>query len=159
MKKLCRANLAYFTFLALLFFLGQDSTRVLAQTTPQPTPVEIKIEPQIFDAFAGQYEDAENLGGTIFSFFREGEKFFLQVTNQDKIEIFPSAENKFFLKMIPAGAEFVRDANGRVTGMIYQQAGTLFQTKKIADQPAKDMRVTFKQDFQKATQRIYRSER
>ena len=109
----------------------------------QPTPVEIKIAPAAFDSYVGQYEDAANLGGTIFSFFREGEKFYLQVTNQDRIEIFPSAENKFFLKVIPAGAEFVRDPSGRLTGMIWRQGGQEFQTKKIADQPETDSRVKF----------------
>ena len=64
MKKLCRANLVYYTLLALLWCsLGQDSTRVLAQQpTPQPTPVEVKIDPKIFDAYVGQYEDAVKLG-------------------------------------------------------------------------------------------------
>ncbi|PYS99827.1 MAG: hypothetical protein DMF63_10040 [Acidobacteria bacterium] len=107
-------------------------------------PVEIKIASATFDPYVGQYEDAVNLGGTILSIFREGDKFYLQGTNQDKIEIFPSAENKFFLKAFPADAEFVRDASGRVTGMIWRQNGSAFQTKKIADQPAKDSRVAFK---------------
>ncbi len=54
------------------------------QPAPQPTPVEIKIDSATFDAYTGQYEDAVNLGGTIFSFFREGDKYYLQVVNQDR---------------------------------------------------------------------------
>jgi len=114
------------------------------QPAAQATPVEIKIAPQKFDAYVGQYEDAANLGGTIFSIFRHDEKFYLQVTNQDPIEIFPSAENKFFLKAFPADAEFVRDSSGRVTGMIWRQGGSEYHTKKIAEIPAKDTRVAFK---------------
>ncbi|HEX6124848.1 MAG TPA: CocE/NonD family hydrolase [Pyrinomonadaceae bacterium] len=114
------------------------------QPAPQPTPLEIKIDPAAFDPYVGQYEDVVNLGGTIFSFFREGDKFFLQVTNQDRIEIFPSASNTFFMKEPRGGAaEFLRDPNGRVTGMIWRQGGSEFRTKKIANQPAKDTRVTF----------------
>ena len=147
MKKLCRANLAHYTLLALLWFsLGQDSSRVLAQQpTPPPTPVEVKIDPKIFDAYVGQYEDAVKLGGTIFSFFREGDKFYGQVTNQDKFEVFPLSENRFFLKITAAEAEFVRDGgSGRVTGMIWRQGGSEYNAKRIADQPAKDTRVQFK---------------
>ncbi len=146
MKNLYRPIVALFVFSALLWFASANNTTqtFAQQPAPQPTPVEIKIEPTVFDAYVGQYEDAENLGGTIFSFFREGENFFLQVTNQDKIEIFPSADNKFFLKVFPSAAEFLRDANGRVTGMVWRQGGSEYKTKKIADQPAKDLRVSFK---------------
>ena len=87
----------------------------LPVATQQPTPVEIKIDPAKFDPYVGQYEDAANLGGTILSFFREGEMFFVQGTYQEKVEIFPSAENKFFLTAFPAAAEFLRDSGGRVT--------------------------------------------
>ena len=114
------------------------------QPATQPAPVEIKLEPEQFDQYVGQYEDAVNLGGTVFSFFRDGEKFFLRLTNQDQIEIFPSSENKFFLKAIPANAEFLRDSSGHVTGMIWQQGTQTFTTRKTADQPAKDNRVAFK---------------
>lgn len=109
----------------------------------QSTPVEIKIESVRFDPFVGQYEDAVNLAGTVFSFFREGDKFYLRVTNQDRIEIFPSAENRFFLKVFEANAEFTRDAEGRVTGMKWFQ-GREIVTKKIADTPQPDLRVAFK---------------
>ena len=131
-------------YFALVVFVSIVWSPTSAQPAVQPTPVEIKIAPAAFDAYVGQYEDAVNLDGTIFSFFREGEKFYLQVSNQDRIEIFPSAENKLFLKVIPANAEFVRDSSGRVTGMFWRQGGSEFQTTKTADQPAKDTRVTFK---------------
>ena len=147
MKKFYRILIACFVLSVLLWFSSaNNTTQILAQqpTPQQPTPVEIKIEPTVFDAYVGQYEDAENLGGTVFSFFREGDKFFLQVTNQDKIEIFPSADNKFFLKVFPSSAEFLRDANGRVTGMVWRQGGAEFKTKKVADQPALDKRISFK---------------
>jgi putative CocE/NonD family hydrolase len=135
-----RSHLLAALLLSLFFTLSLDAQQPVAQSTP----VEIKIAPVAFDPFVGQYEDATNLGGTIFSFFREGDKFYLQVTNQDRIEIFPTAENKFFLKAPVADAEFLRDGTGRVTGMIWRQGGSEFRTKKIADQPAKDTRVAFK---------------
>jgi len=130
------------SFAVLCFVL---SNAVFAQQpAPQPTPVEIKIDPAKFDPYVGQYEDAVNLGGSVFSFFREGDKLYGQVTNQDRFELGATAENKFFPKDIPATVEFVRDTTGRVTGMLWRQGGTEYRTKKIADQPAKDARVSFK---------------
>lgn len=139
------ARLALFGLVLLLPVFCQHAPFAAAQTpAPQPTPVEIKIDPAKFDAYVGQYEDAVNLGGQVYSFLREGDKFYLRVTNYDKLEIFPSAENKFFPKLFPAEAEFVRDAGGRVAAMIWRQGGREFTLTRIADQPAKDTRVPFK---------------
>jgi putative CocE/NonD family hydrolase len=113
------------------------------QPAPQPTPVAISIDPASFDAFVGQYEDKENLGGTIFSFFRENGKYYIRLTNQDKIEILPQAPNKFFLTPAPRGdVEFIRDQNGKVTRAIFSQGAT-YNLARIADTPAPDTRVPF----------------
>src|SRR5262249_29399710 len=79
----------------------------------------------------------------IFSYFREGDKFYLRKTNQDRLEIAPFANDKFFVKSGHSTIEFVRDASGKVIGMIWRQVGAEFRTKKIADQPEKDNRVKF----------------
>ncbi|MEJ7623650.1 MAG: CocE/NonD family hydrolase [Pyrinomonadaceae bacterium] len=126
--------------LTITFALGQ----ILAQqSAPQPTPAAIKIEPASFDKFVGQYEDAVNLAGIGFSLFRDGDKFYLQITNQDKVEIFPSAPNKFFSLANQFEAEFVADSGGRVTGLRFTQ-GRSFELKRIADTPARDARTPFK---------------
>lgn len=112
----------------------------------QPTPqvrAEVKIDPAAFDAYTGQYEDSANLAGTVFSFFREGDKFYVRVTNQDKIEIFPASDSRFFLKSPSAECEFLRDANGHVTGMVWSQ-GVKYTTKKISDTPQADTRFPYK---------------
>ena len=143
MKQFRRANVIRFFFLALLLSIGQFAAFAQQPAPTQTPPVEVKIDPKIFDAYVGQYEDAANLAGSVFSFFREGDKFYLQVTNQEKIEIFPASETKFFIKLFPAEAEFQRDSSGRVTGVIWRQ-GREFTLKRIGDQPAKDTRVPYK---------------
>ena len=103
--------------------------------TQQPKHVEIKIDPKLFDEYAGQYSfisDPE----FVLSFWREGDKFLLQPTNQGRIEIFPESDTKFFLKIIEAQATFVRDAQGKVTGVVWRQNGADNPAKKISNQPA-----------------------
>src|SRR5215203_6997741 len=130
-KKFARYSLFGFAVLLLTVFC-QFVPYAAAQTpAAQPTPVEIKIDPVKFDPYVGQYEDAENMGGQIFSFLREGDKYYLRVTNYNKLEIFPAAENKFFLKLFPAEAEFVRDAGGRVAEMVWRQNGRVSRMKRI----------------------------
>lgn len=114
------------------------------QTAPQPTPVEMKIDPKIVDAYIGQYEDKANFPGTVFSFFREGDKFYGRVTNQDKFEMFAMSETKFFAKVVGASGEFVRDEGGRVNGMIWRQGTFVINAKRIADVPEKDNRIAYK---------------
>lgn len=139
-----RARQAVFGLALLLPLCCPSAPPAAAQApAPQPTPVEIKLDPAKFDAYVGQYEDAVNRGGQVFSFFREGERFYLRVTNYGNLEIFPAAENRFFPKVFPAEAEFVRDAGGRVTEVIWRQNGGESRMKRIADRPAPDTRVRF----------------
>ena len=109
-----------------------------------PKHTEIKIDPKLFDEYVGQYSflsDPE----FVLSFWREGEKYFLQPTNQGRIEIFPESDTKFFLNIIEAQASFVRDAQGKVTGVVWRQNGEDNQAKKISNQPA----IEFLQPFEK----------
>jgi len=142
MRNKVTGNFVLLSFL-VLFFAAAFAISA-QQPALQPTPVAITIDPKIFDAYTGQYEDAVNMAGTAFSFFREGDKFYVRVTNQDKIEIFPTSETKFFLKVIPADAEFVRDSSGKVTGMTFRQGGQEFKTKRTAATPQADNRVPYK---------------
>src|SRR2546423_10624724 len=103
---------------------------------------EVKINPKTFDEFVGQYSFADN-PDLMLSFFREGDKFFLQATNQGRIEIFPESETKFFLKLIDAEATFVRDAQGKVTSVLWRQSGQTTPARKTSDQPAVDPNAEF----------------
>jgi hypothetical protein len=105
-------------------------------------PTEIKIDPKTFDEFVGQYSFAEN-PDLVLSFFREGDKFFLQATNQGRIEIFPESETKFFLKLIDADATFVRDAQGKVASVLWTQNGQTTPAKRTNSQPAIEANVEF----------------
>ncbi|PYS44698.1 MAG: hypothetical protein DMF71_02570 [Acidobacteria bacterium] len=108
----------------------------------QPQHTEIKIDPRLLDQYTGQYSFVED-PEFVLSFWRDGEKFYLQPTNQGRIEIFPESDTKFFLKIIEAQATFVRDAQGKITGVVWRQNGLDNQAKKISDQPAIEKLVTF----------------
>ncbi len=131
------ALLSFLVFVSVAAF--QLPRLVVAQN---PAPVEIKIDPQVFDSYVGQYQSASD-PEFIFSFFREGDKFYLQVTDQRRFEIFPSSETKFFLKDLNAQVEFIRDAAGKVVSIVWHQGGQDHPAKKISDQPAPDTRVPF----------------
>src|SRR5207253_3958531 len=123
-------------------------TTVAAFDFPRPAfaqqsqHTEVKIDPKLFDQYIGQYSFVDD-PEFVLSFWREGEKFYLQPTNQGRVEIFAESDAKFFLRVIEATATFVRDAQGKITGVVWRQNGVDNQARKISDQPAIEKLVTF----------------
>src|SRR5256714_206524 len=129
-------------FIALIVCLGPRGASAIEREPQVSKPTEVKIDPKTFDRFVGQYSFADN-PDLVLSFFREGNKFFIQATNQGRIEIFPMSETKFFLKVIDAEATFVRDAQGKVTSVLWRQSGQTTPARKTSDQPAVEPNVEF----------------
>jgi serine-type D-Ala-D-Ala carboxypeptidase/endopeptidase len=53
----------------------------------------------------------------------DGDHLMTQLTGQPKFPLFGESENKFFLKVVDAQVEFVRDAKGAVASLILHQGG------------------------------------
>ncbi len=91
--------------------------------TSDPLPQErqaVKVDPSIYDAYAGEYELAPTFSIAVT---REGDRLFAQATGQPRFEIFPASESRFFLKVVDAEIEFLRGADGQVTGLVLHQGG------------------------------------
>jgi len=127
--------------LTTCIYFGRWSTPANADTQGAK-PAEVKIDPTVFDQFVGQYALNDN-PDIVFSFFRENDKYYLQVTNQSRIEIFPASESKFFLKTLDADATFVRDAQGQVSSLVWRQSANQRTARRISDQPAVEHLVDF----------------
>ena len=89
---------------------------------------EVKVDPKIYDSYAGEYQVAPTFTITITS---EGGKLMAQATGQPKFELFPTSETDFYLKVTPATVTFVKDAQGNVTELILTQNGRKAPGKKI----------------------------
>lgn len=105
--------------------LGAISKNVAAILFNQPYKVpaerkEIKVDSATLKQYVGEYELAP--GFTIkISFENNGLK--AQPTGQGIFDLYAEKENFFFLKVVDAQVEFVKDANGNVTQMILHQNG------------------------------------
>jgi putative CocE/NonD family hydrolase len=137
-----KRTLSLLLFCGLLVLLTVQTVHWSWTTRAQLQHTEIKIDPNAFDEFIGQYALVSN-PDFIFSFWREGDKFFMQPTNQGKAEIFPETETRFFLKVTEAQATFVRDAQGKVTSAIWRQGNQDNSLKKISAQPAVQVNTKF----------------
>jgi len=98
-------------------------------TKPLPTGrKEIALDPALYDQYAGEYELAPGFSIVVT---KEDNKLMIQATGQQKAEIFPESDTKFFPKVVDAQIEFVKDSSGKVTGLILYQGGQKLQAKKV----------------------------
>ena len=96
---------------------------------PIPSPrKEAPVDPKIYDLYSGDYELAPEF---ILTVLRRGDKLISRATGQGEVELFPESETRFFLKIVDAQVDFVKDASGRVTGLVLHQGGQDLPAKKI----------------------------
>jgi CubicO group peptidase (beta-lactamase class C family) len=79
------------------------------------------------DSYLGDYQLTPKL---VLTISREGKRVYAQATGQSRIEAFPETSSKFFFKVIHANIEFVKDDQGKVTKMIFNQGGRI-EAKKL----------------------------
>src|SRR5437763_9363036 len=107
-RKLLFLFIAAFILPVIVYFPSNGA----AADNQDAKPVEVKIDPTKFDDYVGQYA-IPTKPDVVLSFFREGEKYYVQATNQGRFEIFPASESKFFVKQFDAQVDFVRDPQGK----------------------------------------------
>ncbi len=104
-------------------FVSTLGPAAVGTRTDEPLPRErqaVQVDPAVYDAYVGEYELQPNFSLKVT---RRGDRIFAQATGQPEIEIFPESETRFFLKVVDAQIDFVRGADGKVTGLVLHQNG------------------------------------
>jgi CubicO group peptidase (beta-lactamase class C family) len=91
-------------------------------------PKEIKLPESVLEGYVGDYQLAQ---GLILSVTRDGDSIFSQATGQSRIEIFAESETKFFLKVVDAQLEFVKDGSGKASKVILYQSGRKIEGPRV----------------------------
>ena len=87
----------------------------------------VTVPEDLLQQYTGKYQLAPNF---ILTVTHEGNRVYGQATGQDKLEMFPESQTKFFLKIAPIEIEFIKDEAGKVSKAILYQNGT-HEAKKI----------------------------
>lgn len=109
--------------------------RAIAEVYGWPRPeflprehVLAEVAPQIFDTFTGRYELKP---GFLCAVTTNDQRLFFQPDHQPAFELHPEFETKYFANEVELEIEFVRDANGAVTGLTFRQNGDELPAKKL----------------------------
>ena len=112
-----------------LIFKGRNEPSIWIKSNKLlPKNMEIDVDTRILDTYVGEYELGPNF---ILTITRDKNQLITQATGQGKIEIFAESETKFFVKVMDAQLEFVKNAVGKVEKLILTQSGRKMDAKKI----------------------------
>ncbi len=83
-------------------------------------PVEVKIDPKVYENYCGDYLLSPDLA---FTFFRQGDQLWLEATGRGKMQVFPASETEFFFKGINAQFRFVLGKDGKAESVLLSDGG------------------------------------
>jgi CubicO group peptidase (beta-lactamase class C family) len=101
---------------------GHDvmARRISGKIEVPPERKTITVAPEVLEQYVGTYPLSPAFAITVTL---EDGQLMEQATHQPKFPIFPEASDKFFLKVVDAQIEFVRNASGAVKSLILHQGG------------------------------------
>ncbi|HZI00076.1 MAG TPA: DUF3471 domain-containing protein, partial [Flavisolibacter sp.] len=113
--------------------LGRISRDLAAIALNEPYKIpearqQITLSADALKQFVGEYQLAPTFTITVRL---NGNQLKAQATNQPEFELYPEKENVFFLKVVEAKVEFVKDEKGDVTELILHQNGMKPKGKKV----------------------------
>lgn len=94
-----------------------------------PAPKEVHLDPAALGDYVGKYQLAPNV---VFDVVVKEGKLFVQLANQPSFEVYASAKDKFFYKVVDAQLDFERDASGKVVALVLHQNGKDMRSPRIA---------------------------
>jgi len=109
--------------------IGRDLGGIaLGKSIAKSAPKETKLDEKILQQYVGEYELAPTFKINVTL---ENGQLKAQATNQPQFDIFAEKENHFFLKVVEAKIEFLKDESGKVTSLVLNQGGQKIPGKKI----------------------------
>ena len=101
--------------------------KFLAADLPPAPTVDPKVDPATYASCTGEYD----YGTGIMTITADTEHLFAQLAGQPRFEIFPSAPDHFFWKVIDAQVVFLKNEKGDVTAAKHHQNGRTFKAPKL----------------------------
>jgi len=91
---------------------------------------EITVDPKVLARYVGTYE---LMPGAKMLITLEGNQLSEKLAAQPTLPIFPESETMFFLKVVDAQIEFIKDSSGAVASLVLHQGGRDQKAPRISD--------------------------
>ena len=88
----------------------------------------IEVDGAVLQQYVGEYQLAPAFSITVSL---AGKALKAQATNQPPFDLYAEKENFFFLKVVDAQIEFIKDEKGKVSGLLLYQNGMKQKAKKV----------------------------
>ncbi len=111
-----------------------DLTEIFFWEDMDKLPTKIVDENADVTAYKDYVGRYEYMQGMILTVSTEDKHLYAQLTGQQRFEIFPEGNDKFFWKVVDAQVEFVRDEAGKVTHVVHTQGGQSFEAPLIEEE-------------------------
>jgi CubicO group peptidase (beta-lactamase class C family) len=105
-----------------------DKTSGVKTDKPLPQHKEITVDPSILGTYVGKYELQP---GFFIVVTLEDGHLMTQATGQEKFEVFPESETMFFLKVVDAKIEFLKNDTGKVDALMLYQGGAEMRAPRM----------------------------
>ena len=125
-----------------------DASYPLDKVEPVKEHIEITLDTKVLDNYVGSYQLSPS---AILTISREGNQLFGQLTGQQKLELFPEAERRFFLKVVDAQVTFDSGAQGKATQAVLHQNGRDTVAKRVDDTQATALAAALEKRFKDQT--------
>ncbi|MEM1041504.1 MAG: serine hydrolase [Bacteroidota bacterium] len=102
-----------------------DALREMGVEVEEP---EITLSPDVLAGYVGTYEIQPSF---VIDVTTEGGQLFAQATGQQRFEVFPASEDRFYLKVVDAQITFNRDEAGAVESLTLHQGGQNVPAPKV----------------------------
>lgn len=98
---------------------------VVPSATAQAEPKVVSVSPTLLDAYAGYYTFDANtpVAGRVLTVKRDGDHLTAQLSGQPAEEIYPSAPDEFFYRVVKASITFEGGSQAPATGLVLHQHG------------------------------------
>jgi CubicO group peptidase (beta-lactamase class C family) len=86
------------------------------------------VNESILESYTGSYRLGPD---EVLTVSKIDKQLFIKLTGQDKVAIYPETVSKFYLKVVDAQLEFIKDANGKIKKVVLYQDGSANDAPKI----------------------------
>ncbi len=110
-------------------YLREDMT-VPSDSLKKARLVDNTVNPKSYLAFEGHFDYGSS---SVLEVTTKNNRLFVQLTGQEKFELFPENPKKYFLKVVDAQIEFLYDKDSKVIAVQHTQNGRSFRAPKLED--------------------------